>query len=121
LATSSRSGPNEVSELAVMELHTRALPVARPQRNIDDMSSRQPDPMSRVSLDDDLIAGGTAEQATTPTCEARLADACEGWRVRRRCTDASGRQLRDPHPQCLEAQHQYVIALLERGLALPPG
>jgi hypothetical protein len=48
--------------------------------------------------------------------EAELAGACAGWRSHQRCVDENNRQLRDPHPACLAAQHRYVVFLIDHGL-----
>jgi hypothetical protein len=87
---------------------------------IDGMSSSPPERTAHVPQDARPIAGWASQHAAAPAFDGHLADACDGWRLRRRCVDAGGRQLRDPHPQCLEAQHRYVLALLEHRLSPPP-
>jgi hypothetical protein len=42
--------------------------------------------------------------------------ACDGWRVRRRCTAADGSRIAHPHPECLAAQYRHELILLENGI-----
>ncbi len=48
--------------------------------------------------------------------ERELADACAGWRRHQRCSDENDRQLPDPHPACLAAQHRYLVFLIDHRL-----
>lgn len=57
---------------------------------------------------------GTTAELSAATAE--LAGACAGWRRHQRCVDENNRQLRDPHPACLAAQHRYMVFLIDHGL-----
>jgi hypothetical protein len=61
----------------------------------------------------------TTDALRLAAARAELADACDGWRLRHRCVDADGTQLRDPHPECLAVQYRYVLVLIEHGLVSP--
>jgi len=64
-------------------------------------------------ISDDFDTDATA---ALPAAAAELAGACSGWRRHQRCVDENNRQLRDPHPACLAAQHRYVVFLIDHGL-----
>ena len=64
-------------------------------------------------MSNDCAADATAGLSIA---EAELAGACAGWRLHQRCVDEHDRQLRDPHPACLAAQHRYMVFLIDHGL-----